>query len=249
MEKVIVQDLGQIRYKDAWEHQQLLLKDIIDTKLANRKLSPDDEGYTLLPHRFLFCEHLPVYTLGKSGSIDHLLMDEEQLQKEGIEFFKINRGGDITYHGPGQVVGYPIFDLDRFFTDVHKYVRYIEEAVMRTLAEYGLQTIRKKGYTGVWLPQTNVLPHRKICAIGVHLSRWVTMHGFALNVNTDLAYFRNIIPCGINEDNMTVTSMQVELGRAVDMEEVRKKIITHFAELFGFESVDNEQYEKGYTSV
>ncbi|MEO1516351.1 MAG: lipoyl(octanoyl) transferase LipB [Bacteroidota bacterium] len=249
MEKVSVEDLGKIRYKEAWDYQQQLLQDTVGIKLANRKLSPDDESYQIPPHHFLFCEHLPVYTLGKSGSASHLLLNQKELEEKGFEFFKINRGGDITYHGPGQVVGYPIFDLDRFFNDIHKYVRYIEEAIMRTLAEYGLETIRKEGYTGVWLAKTDVLPYRKICAIGVHMSRWVSMHGFALNVNTNLGHFHHIVPCGINEADMAVTSMELELGRKIDMEEVKQKIIRHFANLFQFEIVYNNQYEKGHSSV
>jgi lipoyl(octanoyl) transferase len=175
-------------------------------------------------------------TLGRSGSEDHLLFDEAGLQAKGIEFFKINRGGDITYHGPGQIVGYPIFDLDEFFTDVHRYVRYLEEAVIRTLADYGItDAYRIKEYTGVWLPQKGWLPKRKICAIGVHLSRWVTMHGFAFNVNTDLGYFRHIVPCGINDKDKDVTSLANELGHTMDEHEVKEKLRHHLAELFGFE--------------
>ena len=155
--------------------------------------------------------------------------------EKGVEFFKTNRGGDITYHGPGQIVGYPIFDLDLFFTDVHRYVRYLEEAVVLTLKEYGLEAFRIKEHTGVWLPQTDILPKRKICAIGVHLSRWVTLHGFAFNINTDLSYFRHIIPCGINDKDKDVTSLAFELGRQVPVEEVKLKLKMHFASLFGFE--------------
>ncbi len=230
MEKVIFQDLGHIAYAEAWAYQERL-----HTELISRKRKGEEPS--VRTHYLLFCEHPPVYTLGKSGSIDHLLMSEEELRERGVDFFRINRGGDITYHGPGQIVGYPIFDLDGFFTDVHRYVRYLEEAVIRTLAEYGIEAGRVEKYTGVWLPAKGFLPQRKICAIGVHLSRWVTLHGFALNVNTDLSFFRGIVPCGIQEEGKDVTSMQMELGREVDVEEVKAKLKRHFAELFEFEFV------------
>ena len=234
MEEVRLQDLGSIDYQEAWDYQQGLLNELVAAKRLN--LSNIKEGGQAKPqeHSFLFCEHKPVFTLGKSGSIDHLLLDENQLKEKEISFYKINRGGDITFHGPGQIVGYPIFDLDCFFTDVHKYVRFIEEAIIRTLADFGLKAGREEGFTGVWLPETQVLPKRKICAIGVHLSRWVTMHGFALNVNTDLAYFGHIVPCGISDDNKAVTTMAIELGKAVDQQVVKDTIIKHFAELFEF---------------
>jgi lipoyl(octanoyl) transferase len=235
MPKVFFKDLGRISYRDAWDLQQRLHSELVQRKRANRQAAENGMPTEPLHHYLLFCEHPPVYTLGKSGSLDHLLLDEQGLAEKGIEFFKINRGGDITYHGPGQIVGYPIFDLDDFFTDVHRYVRYLEEAVIRTLAEYGLEGIRIKEYTGVWLPQTQVLPARKICAIGVHLSRWVTMHGFAFNVNTQLGYFHHIIPCGINDENKAVTSLATELGKEVDIEEVKAKLKRHYADLFGFE--------------
>ena len=233
MQKVVFQDLGLIPYKKAWDYQEGKLKELVDRKLRNRKLEPGQQEEQL--HYLLFCEHPPVYTLGKSGSMDNLLLDEEGLNREGFEFFRINRGGDITYHGPGQLVGYPIFDLDCFFTDVHKYVRYLEEAIIRTIAEYGLEGGREKGYTGVWLEATGQLPKRKICAIGVHLSRWVTMHGFAFNVNTQLSHFENIIPCGIDEKDKGVTSLARELGREIPLDEVKDKLRQHFAVLFGFE--------------
>lgn len=221
-------------YQEAWDYQTQLHQEIVEQKLALRKagqdLSPTESGL----HYLIFCEHPPVYTLGKSGSIDNLLLDDAALAQAGFEFFKINRGGDITYHGPGQIVGYPIFDLDRFFTDVHRYVRYLEEAVIRTLAEYGLKGIRVEKYTGVWLEETEQLPLRKICAIGVHLSRWVSMHGFAFNINTQLAHFNNIIPCGIADEDKTVTSLSKELGREMDIEEVKARLKDHFAHLFGF---------------
>ena len=235
MQKVIFKDLGRISYQQAWDYQQELLAEAIRVKRQNR--SNEDEGSELLPikHHLLFCEHPPVYTLGRSGSLDNLLLDEDGLKKEGVEFFKINRGGDITYHGPGQIVGYPIFDMDAFFRDVHRYVRYLEEAVIRTLAEYDIESFRIKEFTGVWLPAEGWKPKRKICAIGVHLSRWVTMHGFAFNINTDLDYFRHIIPCGIADEDKAVTTLAKELGKEMNMEEVKSKLKLHLAELFGFE--------------
>lgn len=235
MQKVIFKDLDRISYREAWDYQQQLLTEAIDIKRQNRLLK--ERGEPLLPvkHHLLFCEHSPVYTLGKSGSLDHLLLDETSLAEKGIEFFKINRGGDITYHGPGQIVGYPIFDLDEFFTDVHRYVRYLEEAVIRTIAEYGLEGYRIPEYTGVWLPARELAPKRKICAIGVHLSRWVTMHGFAFNVNTELDYFRHIIPCGIQDEDKDVSSLAKELGFETDIVEVKERLKFHFADLFGFE--------------
>ncbi len=236
MQKVIYKDLGRIPYKEAWDLQQGLHEEAIRRKRENRERKERGEGLLPISHHLLFCEHPPVMTLGRSGSEEHLLLDEAGLQAKGIEFFKINRGGDITYHGPGQIVGYPILDLDEFFTDVHRYVRYLEEAVIRTLADYGItDAYRIKEYTGVWLPQKGWLPKRKICAIGVHLSRWVTMHGFAFNVNTDLGYFRHIIPCGINDKDKDVTSLANELGHTMDEHEVKEKLRIHLAELFGFE--------------
>ncbi len=227
-------DLGRIRYADAWDLQKRLHREVIDRKLANRAREKKGKAAEPLVHYLLFCEHNPVYTLGKSGSVDHLLLKEGQLHAQGFEFFKINRGGDITYHGPGQIVGYPIFDLDGFFTDVHRYVRYLEEAVIRTIADYGLEGKRIEGYTGVWLGDRKE-PARKICAIGVHLSRWVTMHGFAFNVKTDLSHFNHIVPCGIAEADKQITSMRKELGYAVPIPEVKAKLKTHFAELFDFD--------------
>jgi lipoyl(octanoyl) transferase len=235
MQKVVFQDLGSMRYAEAWAYQESRHKELIDRKLENRQLEKEGLSADPLTHYLLFCEHPPVYTLGKSGSLDNLLLDEAGLAQHGFEFFKINRGGDITYHGPGQIVGYPIFDLDGFFTDVHRYVRHLEEAVIRTIAEYGLEGTRLKGYTGVWLEAAGELPLRKICAIGVHLSRWVTMHGFAFNVNTDLSHFSYIIPCGISDQDKGVSSLQHELGRPVPVEEVKEKLKHHFAALFGFE--------------
>ncbi|NUQ23024.1 MAG: lipoyl(octanoyl) transferase LipB [Saprospiraceae bacterium] len=234
MQKVIYQDLGMIDYEEAWNLQRQLHQQLIDKKLENRNLI--SAGLNPLPqsHYMLFCEHPPVFTLGKSGSVDHLLLDEENLQTKGFTFFKINRGGDITYHGPGQLVGYPIFDLDCFFTDVHRYVRALEEAVILLLAGYGLTGVRIKEYTGVWLDADGRKPQRKICAIGVHLSRWVTMHGFALNVNTDLSHFDFIIPCGISDADKAVTSLAAELGEDIPMQEVKSALMSHFAEVFGY---------------
>ena len=229
MQEVKFINLGLIDYKEAWMFQEKLFQAIIDVKRANRKR--EDAGIALEPiqSKLILCEHPHVFTLGKSGQQSHLLVNEKQLAEKGARFYKINRGGDITYHGPGQLVGYPIFDLDHFFTDIHKYLRYLEEAVIRTLAEYGINGGRIKGATGVWLDWDNPKA-RKICALGVRSSRWVTMHGFAFNVNSDLNYFSNIIPCGISDK--TVTSLEKELGRAIDMQEVQEKVKKHLQELF-----------------
>ncbi len=237
--RVWFRDLGLIPYREAWELQTALHRELLQRKLANRGRPPEE----VVPqvHHLLFCTHPHVYTLGKSGSMAHLLLSQDELRARGIEFFEINRGGDITYHGPGQVVGYPIFDLDEFFTDVHRYVRTLEEVIIRTLAEYGLKGMRIPKYTGVWLEATEVWPQRKICAIGVHLSRWVSMHGFAFNVNTDLTYFGHIVPCGIRDENKAVTSLALELGREVDEAEVKTALKRHFAELFAFEWVRQEE--------
>lgn len=223
---VIIQDLGLKDYKDTWDYQELLFKQTIDLKIKNRR----EETKLETPNHFLFVEHPHVYTLGKSGNLSNLLIDEQQLEKKGAKFYKINRGGDITYHGPGQIVGYPILDLDNFFTDIHKYLRLLEEMVILTLAEYGLKAVRSEGETGVWLDVGTPFA-RKICALGVRASRWVTMHGFALNVNADLGYFDLMIPCGIK--GKAVTSLNVELGKKeVDMEEVKQKLLRHFEVLF-----------------
>lgn len=235
MERVQFKDLGAISYKKAWDYQQVLQKELIERKRLNRQRTVEGLPPIAQHHYLLFCEHPPVYTLGKSGSMDHLLLNETELEKEGFEFYKINRGGDITYHGPGQIVGYPIFDLDCFFTDIHRYVRFLEEAVILTLADYGIESYRIEGFTGVWLPKTNNQSKRKICAIGVHLSRWVTMHGFAFNVNTQLEHFQHIIPCGIEDKDKDVTSVQRELGRQIDLEEIKGRLKGHIAALFGFE--------------
>ncbi|WP_315541250.1 lipoyl(octanoyl) transferase LipB [Capnocytophaga leadbetteri] len=225
--QIIVKDLGHKDYKETWDYQESLFEEIVELKRKNRA-----ENTNLpTPNYFLFVEHPHVYTLGKSGHIENLLIDEAALAKKGASFYKINRGGDITYHGPGQIVGYPIIDLENFFTDIHKYLRLLEEVIIRTLADYGIKGERSEGETGVWLDVGTPFA-RKICAMGVRASRWVTMHGFALNVNTDLGYFDNIIPCGIR--GKAVTSLNVELSKEkVDTEEVKTHILKHFEEIFG----------------
>jgi len=224
--QVIIKDLGNKDYKETWDYQESLFEEIVAQKTNNKA------NGTNLPttNYFLFVEHPHVYTLGKSGHIENLLIDEEGLKNKGATFYKINRGGDITYHGPGQIVGYPILDLENFFTDIHKYLRSLEEVIIRTLSDYGLKGERSEGETGVWLDVGTPFA-RKICAMGVRCSRWVTMHGFALNVNTDLGYFDNIIPCGIR--GKAVTSLNVELAKdKVDTQEVKQRILTHFKEIF-----------------
>ena len=228
---VEVQQLGIMSYEKAWAYQQKLQKEGVSARSHNRKIT-DESQRIELKNYLLFCQHPHVYTLGKSGSVDHLLLNEAERAERKVEYFKINRGGDITYHGPGQVVAYPIFDLEQFFTDVHRYVRSLEEVVIATLGEYGIESTRIKGYTGVWLEGS---PNRKICAIGVHMSRWVTLHGFAFNINTDLDYFKHIIPCGIDDDDKSVTSLAEELGRNVDIEEVKSKLLRHFCRIFEFQ--------------
>ncbi|RYD73499.1 MAG: lipoyl(octanoyl) transferase LipB [Sphingobacteriales bacterium] len=231
--EVFFKDLQNIGYKDAWELQEKYFNAIIAEKVKNRNL-PENEG-NQTPNYLFFCEHPNVYTLGKSGSIDNLLLDENQLQEKNIEFHKTNRGGDITYHGPEQIVGYPVLDLDNFFTDIHIYMRNLEEVIIRTLAEYGIVAGRLQGYTGVWLDENDPEKARKICAFGVKCSRWVTMHGWAFNVNADLGYFNNIIPCGIKDKD--VTSMEKELGYKVDLNEVKDKLLKHFAAVFSCQIV------------
>ncbi len=232
MNKTIqLQDLGLQDYKTTWEYQERLFKEIVDLKIQNR----NSNSQLPTPNFLLLVEHPHVYTLGKSGDLENLLLTEKQLEAKGATFYKINRGGDITYHGPGQIVGYPLLDLDNFFTDIHKYLRFLEETIILTLAEYGLESGRSDGETGVWLGVGTPFA-RKICALGVRASRWVTMHGFALNVNVDLGYFDNIIPCGIK--GKAVTSLHVELGvEKVDEAEVKEKILKHFATLFEAEFV------------
>ena len=224
--KIVFQDLGKKDYKATWDYQESLFQKIVDTKIQNRK----QETQIPTSNYFLFVEHPHVYTLGKSGDFSNLLLSEKQLEQKGATFYKINRGGDITYHGPGQIVGYPILDLENFFPDIHKYLRLLEEVIILTLAEYNIIGVRSEGETGVWLGVGTPFA-RKICAMGVRASRWVTMHGFALNVNADLGYFDNIIPCGIK--GKAVTSLNVELGvEKINEHEVKEKILKHFSNLF-----------------
>ena len=227
--RVEFQYWGTIDYQEAWDKQEALFSEIVNIKSANRTNNTE----IITKNYLIFCEHPAVYTLGKSGKIEHLLLDEKGLLDNHAKFYKINRGGDITYHGPGQLVGYPILNLDYFFTDIHKYLRLLEEAVILTLADYKITAGRSEGQTGVWLESDNPFKARKICAMGVRCSRWVTMHGFAFNVNTNLADFKNIIPCGI--DDKAVTSMEAELGEKVNIEFVKLKLIQHLAELFNMD--------------
>jgi len=213
-------------YKKTWDLQESLLKKAVDIKLENKR-----KGLAIIPENHLiFCQHPHVYTLGKSGDAENMLWNQSQLETAGVQFYKINRGGDITYHGPGQLVGYPVLDLEQFFTDIHKYLRFLEEAIILTLAEYGIKAGRYEGYTGVWLEVGDPIKARKICAMGVRCSRWVTMHGFALNVSPDLTYFNHIVPCGIVDKK--VTSMQQELGYKPLLEEVSEKVLRHLSLLF-----------------
>lgn len=224
--QITLRNLGLKDYKDTWDYQEQLFKEILDLKIRNRREDLELET----PNYLLFVEHPHVYTLGKSGDFENLLVTEDYLKEIDATFYKINRGGDITYHGPGQIVGYPILDLENFFTDIHKYLRLLEEMVILTLKDYGITSERSKGETGVWLDVGTPFA-RKICAMGVRASRWVTMHGFALNVNTNLGYFDNMIPCGIK--GKAVTSLNVELGVAeVNMNDVREKLLHHFLNLF-----------------
>lgn len=226
--KVIFQDWGLLDYQQAWDRQEQVFAETVQAKTQNRNNNTD---YPVNNH-LVFVEHPHVYTLGKSGKPENLLLDETGLANKRATFYKINRGGDITYHGPGQIVAYPILDLDNFFTDIHLYLRTLEEAVIMTLADYGIPGGRYEGYTGVWLDADNERA-RKICAMGVRCSRWVTMHGLAFNVNTDLSYFKSIVPCGI--DDKDVTSMERELGFKPDIEEVKQKLKGHIASLFEME--------------
>ena len=230
MKRIQLQDLGTKDYKETWDFQEKLFDTIVRLKKKNKNEKLKIET----PNHFLFVEHPHVYTLGKSGDLNNLLLSQKQLEEKGITFHKINRGGDITYHGYGQIVGYPILDLDNFFNDIHKYMRFLEETMIQVLAEYGLKGERSDGETGVWLDVGTPFA-RKICALGVRSSRWVTMHGFALNVNTNLGYFDHIIPCGIR--GKAVTSLEVELGKKLNIEEVKEKILKHFALIFEAEFV------------
>jgi lipoyl(octanoyl) transferase len=232
---VLFTDLGVRDYKDAWEYQEKLFQDTVDLKIRNRR----EELNLETPNYLLFVEHPHVYTLGKSGDFTNLLLSEKQLEDKGAKYYKVNRGGDITYHGPGQIVGYPILDLENFFTDIHKYLRFLEEVIILTLADYGVTGTRSDGETGVWLDVGTPFA-RKICAMGVRASRWVTMHGFALNVNANLGYFDNIIPCGIR--GKAVATLNVELGvEKVDEAEVKQKLLKYFAQLFEATIVLNKQ--------
>ncbi len=247
---VTYKDLGKISYKEAWDYQEALLQVNVKAKsvLMNNKrmiaesaagklkddhLSAGNLSSTAVAdtnNHFLLCEHPPVYTLGKSGDTDNILISEEEMQKRQIEFYKTNRGGDITFHGPEQVVGYPILDLEKFYTDIGRYLRELEEVIILTIAEYGIKGDRSKGETGVWIDAGKPGKERKICAMGVRCSRWITMHGFALNVNTDLSYFDNIIPCGIF--NKQVTSIEKELNCKADIDEVKEKLCRNFEQVF-----------------
>lgn len=235
MVEVKYKDLGLIDYQKAWDYQEELFSKTVQQKIDNRNLTEGEQVKT--ESYFLYCEHPHVYTLGKSGDAANLLVDEAGLKAINATYYKINRGGDITYHGLGQIVGYPIFDLDYFFTDIHKYLRYLEEAIILTLKEYGIEAGRYPGYTGVWLNPDDDAKARKICAMGIRCSRWVTMHGFAFNVNTDLNYFKNIVPCGI--DDKAVTSMQMELGHELDMEEIKQVLRDKIAEVFNIKFVNS----------
>jgi lipoyl(octanoyl) transferase len=236
MQKVYFKDLGKIRYKEAWDYQEQRLQESVRLKTearnAQRDYNPQD---VQTQHQLLFCEHPPVFTLGKSGDMAHVLLNETQLAEKGIEFFRTNRGGDITFHGPEQIVGYPILDLEKFYTDIGRYLRNIEEVIIQVLALYGLKGERSAGETGVWLDPGVKGKERKICAIGVRCSRWVTMHGFAFNVNTDLNYFNFIIPCGIY--NKQVTSLEKEVGHRLDMDVVKQQVLDKFKEVFEVEIV------------
>ncbi len=226
--------LKQLSYKDVWDYQHSLQQKLIHHK-REIKLSEGKMPVLVPTGHLIFCEHKPVYTLGKSGSLDHLLLNETQLAEKQIEYFKINRGGDITYHGPGQITGYLILDLDQYYHDVHRFVREIEESIIRFLAMFGIEGNRLEGYTGVWVQ--NEKQWHKICAIGIHMSRWVSLHGFALNVCTDLQYFQNIIPCGIEEENLKVGSVSSLLSKKVEPDEVIEKLQSSFKEIFGFEII------------
>lgn len=228
--------LGEIDYKEAWDYQEQIFQSVVDVKIQNRKRPPEEQQPT--DNYLIFCQHPHVYTLGKSGSEQNLLINEAQLKLRGAHYYKINRGGDITYHGPGQIVVYPILDLDNFFTDIHKYLRYLEESVILTLKDYGIEAGRIKGLTGVWLDTEDQENARKIAAFGVKSSRWVTMHGLAFNIQVNLDYFNNIVPCGIQDK--AVTSLDRELGKDPDFPEVVTRLKNHLVELFEMEVTDEE---------
>lgn len=232
-QKVHFSDLGQMEYKAAWDYQDSLMQQALQAKAEVHAGESGEVAATT--HHLLFVEHPPVYTLGKSGKIEHVLINEDERAQKGIQFFNTNRGGDITFHGTGQIVGYPILDLEKFYTDIGRYLRELEEVIILTLAEYGITAGRSKGETGVWIDADIKGKERKICAMGVRCSRWITMHGFAFNVNTNLDYFNYIIPCGIQ--NKKVASLQEELGREVPMAEVKEKLKRNFEKVFGVEVV------------
>jgi lipoyl(octanoyl) transferase len=241
MQKVIFKDLGIIDYKKAWDYQELLLNQNVQIKSAMRNAQlvnePETQNSKLQTQNFfLLCEHPPVYTLGKSGKAEHVLISDDELAEKNISYFNTNRGGDITFHGPQQIVGYPILDLEKFGTDIGKYLRNLEEVIILTIAEYGIKAGRSKGETGVWIDEDIAGKERKICAIGVRCSRWITMHGFAVNINTDLSYFDNIIPCGIK--NKQVTSMKAELGYELDYAQVKEKLKRNFEKVFNSKLID-----------
>ncbi len=233
---IVFSDLGLVDYQTAWDKQEALLAENVAIKIANRDLAENDQIKT--NNYLLFCEHPHVYTLGKSGHLENLLLNDYELKIKEAKFYKTNRGGDITYHGPGQLVGYPILDLENFFTDIHQYMRYLEEAIILTCLNFGIDAGRIKGLPGVWLDYDGGPNPRKICAMGVKTSRWITMHGFALNVNTDLTFFQNIVPCGINDK--AVTSLEMELGEKIDMNDVKNILFTVLVNLFCFETNFNQ---------
>ena len=240
MERVEFRDLGLMDYKAAWDYQETLLQESLKIKSTIHSSDTVIDVKSLpTQHHLLFVEHPPVYTLGKSGKIENVLINEEERMDRGIEFFHTNRGGDITFHGPQQIVGYPILDLEKFYTDIGRYLRELEEVIILTLDEYGIIAGRSAGETGVWIDAAQKGKERKICAMGVRCSRWVTMHGFALNVNTDLSYFSNIVPCGI--PNKKVTSMKQELGKEVNIERVKETLKKNFSKVFNVSIVENQQ--------
>ena len=234
--KLLFRDLGLTDYKEAWDYQERLHRGIVQVKLANR--DQPDEGQVPTDNYLIFCQHPHVYTLGKSGDQSNLLLDEKGLEEKNASFYQIDRGGDITYHGPGQIVGYPILDLENFFTDIHIYLRTLEEIAILTCADYGVKAGRIKGLTGVWLDYEQQVHPRKICAIGVRSSHWVTMHGFAFNIQPDLSYFNHIIPCGIPDK--AVTSLSAETGRIIDLQEVEGHLKVHFCSLFGSTLIEDQ---------
>lgn len=238
MQEILFADLGSSDYKQTWDFQEQLLQQIMQLKLEGRNQGLGDHAPT--PHYLLFCEHPHVFTLGKSGKPEHLLSNEQQLKNANADYYKINRGGDITYHGPGQIVGYPILNLDLFFNDIHRYMRFLEEVIIRTLKEYGIEGSRIEKLTGVWI-DAGKPSARKICAFGVRCSRWITMHGWALNVNTQLDYFNHIVPCGISDK--AVTSMAKELGNNLNIDEVKSVLLKHFSDVFNA-TIKNVEKEK-----